>query len=497
MPDFGLTANGLLIKRLEDIKNEIEDTFRAVFGNGINLEPTELFGQVIGVLAEREALLWELVQAVYDASYPSTSDGNNLDNVVTVIGIERLEATPSTAIVTAYGTETTVIPAGSQISVDGDPSIIFETDEENIIGPGTDEVQLITFSAVPDSGNFTLSYDGDETANIAFNDNAAAVEAALEALAGLTSVTVTGDFTAGFTVTFDGVDGEQDHLLLVEETNTLLLVAAPVTITIAETTPGVLPNVDMAVTATVAGAFPAYANTITVIESVVAGWDTANNALDANIGTDLESDPKLRIRRKRSLAYPGASIVYSILAKILTIDEVVNAKVFHNPTSVVDAFGRPPHSIEAVVLGGDDDEIRAAIWEKAPAGIELFGGVDGTIVDSQGITQDVDFSRPTEIDIYLEIDVTTTIDFPVGGDVIMLAAILAYAQETFSIGDDIVVHGSPSIEAGIVCDEDLVGITDLVFRVGTAISPTLDNNITIAPDEIGVFDSTRIIINII
>lgn len=79
--------------------------------------------------------------------------------------------------------------------------------------------QTITFSAVPDTGAFTLSYGEEDSASIAFDDIASAVQAILRAMTGLDEVLVTGDFTTGFTVTFDGVPGVAD--LLETDSNTL------------------------------------------------------------------------------------------------------------------------------------------------------------------------------------------------------------------------------------------------------------------------------------
>lgn len=65
--------------------------------------------------------------------------------------------------------------------------------------------QLVSFSSVPVSGTFTLTYDGQTTAAIDWNDTAADVQTALQALTGLSGVTVAGTFADGFTVTFTGV----------------------------------------------------------------------------------------------------------------------------------------------------------------------------------------------------------------------------------------------------------------------------------------------------
>lgn len=64
------------------------------------------------------------------------------------------------------------------------------------------EVQKVTFSAIPDAGNFTLEHNGNITANIPFSANAAAVLAACNLAFVSQLASVTGDFENGFTLTF-------------------------------------------------------------------------------------------------------------------------------------------------------------------------------------------------------------------------------------------------------------------------------------------------------
>lgn len=111
-----------------------------------------------------------------------------------------------------------------------------------VVAPISEE-QTIEFDAVPDAGLWSISLNGESTSDLAFGANAAAVQAALRLINGLESVTVTGDYTAGFTVVFAGAASGIDQPLLVEETNTLEAATVPVVITIAETVAGE-PGVD-------------------------------------------------------------------------------------------------------------------------------------------------------------------------------------------------------------------------------------------------------------
>jgi hypothetical protein len=79
---------------------------------------------------------------------------------------------------------------------------------------GTNEQQTVTITGTPTGGNFTLTYNGATTANIAFNAAAAAVQTALEALVnvGTGNVAVTGGPGPGtpYVVTFQNALGKQN-----------------------------------------------------------------------------------------------------------------------------------------------------------------------------------------------------------------------------------------------------------------------------------------------
>ena len=65
------------------------------------------------------------------------------------------------------------------------------------------EIQTITFSAVPDEGDWAIEIGGETTALLGWDSTAAEVEDALEALPsiGAGNILVSGDFTTGFTIT--------------------------------------------------------------------------------------------------------------------------------------------------------------------------------------------------------------------------------------------------------------------------------------------------------
>jgi flagellar hook-associated protein 3 len=131
-------------------------------------------------------------------------------------------------------------PTEYKLSIDGGTNNV-------IVDKGKSaEVQTLAFSAVPTSGSFTLTFDGQKTAAIQWDEGAAEVETALEALSNLsaTDVAVTGSYAAGFTITFADTLGNVPELVPGDNT---LANGGAVTITPNTTTQGV-GNTRLAVT---------------------------------------------------------------------------------------------------------------------------------------------------------------------------------------------------------------------------------------------------------
>lgn len=381
----------------------------------------------------------------------------------------------------------------AQLSVDGDPTSTFSTTAEATIAAGTDEVQTISFSGVPDAGAFTLTYDGVSTGSISHTAVAADIETALESLSNLDSVTVTGNFTDDFVVTFTGTDGSQPKEILHIGTNTLTAASVAVTGTVTETTAGVYPNVDVAVQADTAGAIQAYAGTLTVIEDPITGLDSVTNALDIEAGQEIESDAEAILRRQRSLS-TGKATTNAIYRAILEINEVTDAKVYENETDATDSSGRPPHSVHAVVLGGADQDIVDAIGSTKAAGPNTYGAESGYYTTDQGNLKQVYFDRPTEKPVYISVTVTANDDFPTGGEDTIKQNLITVCESFFGVGDDVVHY---KVASALTGDYLIAGMDDVDVYIGFSASPVSQANLTIAETEVPTFDTSRIVVTVV
>jgi uncharacterized phage protein gp47/JayE len=135
-------GNGLVIDRLADIKTEIQNALKSVYGDGVDLSEQSPFGVLIGIMSERYALLYELLEAVYDASFVNSSFGIYLDELVALNGITRLPATTSEVALTftrsnGINDGDVNIPQGTQVVDPNSPATIWATSTVGTILDGS------------------------------------------------------------------------------------------------------------------------------------------------------------------------------------------------------------------------------------------------------------------------------------------------------------------------------------------------------------------------
>ncbi len=138
------------------------------------------------------------------------------------------------------GDEDIALMTSDASSLTGGGGKVTETTAHNA---GTDEVQTVTIGSGVTGGTFTLSFQGAETGNIAYNAAASAVETALEALSTIDGVSVAGSAGGPWTVTFDVAPLDNtDVELLVADGSNLVGGSGAETLTVAETTRSAGPN---------------------------------------------------------------------------------------------------------------------------------------------------------------------------------------------------------------------------------------------------------------
>lgn len=249
------------------------------------------------------------------------------------------------------------------------------------------------------------------------------------------------------------------------------------------------------------GPVVANAATLTHIDTPVAGWATVTNVLDAVVGRAIETDEDYRARQVALLEVGGTGNHEAIRSALLAVPNVTEAIVFSNDTdAIVDTL--PPHSIECIILGGDDDAIRAAIFANKAAGIQAFGSITGSVTDSNGDAHEIDFTRPT--DEVLHVNIVVHKDpalFPATGSQIIKDSLAAFALAKYRIGDDVIRNKlfepafSDFTQSGDEKPEipGILDITTLEIKFGGAFATA---NLAVTSRQIATLDTSNITVTL-
>ncbi len=445
MADYGITLTGFVVKPEDAIIEDMEASARGKWGASVPLGNKTLLGQLIRVVAECVGLVWELGQQIVASQDPDAAAGALLDALCALTGTLREAAKHSNADLTLTGDPTTIVPEGSQASTLS-TGVPFETLEDGTI-------------AALDAWTITTAYVvGDRVTNSA------------RAYVCITSGTSAG--AGGPTTTADDItDGTVHWRYLGEGTGA----------------------VDVSAQSVETGPLEATSGDVTVIDTPVSGWSSVINLLDADLGSDEQTDEDLRTTRELELAASGSSPPDAIRAELLKVEGVTSATVFYNDTDVTDGDGVPPHSVECLVQGGDDQDIFDTVFAAVAAGIGTHGTETGTATDSEGVSHTMKFSRPTEVTIY--VDITLTYDatlYPSDGDDQVKAAIVAFGDAQKSGRDAVATQiGAQAFKVAGVIDVPRTGSLGGTL-IKTTAGPTADTTIVITSRQIATYDTSRI-----
>lgn len=156
-----------------------------------------------------------------------------------------------------------------------------------------------------------------------------------------------------------------------------------------------------------AGLIAAGAGTLTQIQTMVAGWDTATNENAATVGQNAESQGAFENRRYASVGLNSRGTSAAVYARVANTSGVVAAAVRENKTNVpieIDGYFLKAHSIYVAVIGGKDEDIAEAIYKSCSAGCDYNGNTTVSVTDSYtGAVENVTFYRPPEYDLYVKV----------------------------------------------------------------------------------------------
>lgn len=472
--NYGLSAKGFKRKRLPEIIQSLNNRVSDILGVQIETGSNSIFGQLHGVYAYEIANLWELAENTYNAMYPNTSQGVNLSNAAGLAGIRQITAEKSILYATCFGTEGTTIPYGAQISSLENPAMIFScNDTDAVISKGAaSTVQCSIPSAVSIGATYSITMDGTQKSyTAASGDTKSTVLTAISSQFEFDdrSFTVANDV---LTVAMD--DASKAFAISTSNNITVSNIGAPVEFVSNES-----------------GAINPALGTLTNIVTAYTGWASVTNQAATIVGRNDEQDISLRQRWSASVFDRASAMVEAIQAAIYTnVTGVTSATVYENDSDETDEFDRPPHSIEAVVQGGDPNDIAMEIWRTKAGGIDTYGEQSVEITDSQGVPHTMYFNRPTEVIVWIKVTIAENPD-----EEISPAAATEVAEAIFAkgleqkVGEDVILQ---RYFAAIFNATKGIGYINLTATTGETPDTYGTTNIEISPRELAVFDLSRI-----
>lgn len=380
MSETGFTALGFVPQTAADVRDEMEADVRTTFFRGLPLGDKTIFGHLIGMVAERVGNLWELGEQCHSAWDPDKATGIYLEVVALVTGTLKPAATFSTVTETLGGDDGTVVASGSRIATLS-TKLAFLTQSTATIVVQADWLAATVYAV------------GDQVTNLARCYRC--IEAGTSAGSG-------GPATTAADIT----DGTAHWVYLGEGVGT----------------------VDVQMSSELTGPIVGVSGDITDIKSPASGLKSARNILDATLGRIVASDQELRLLREAEVQGSGSTTKDATRAALIRLTGVTNVSIFTNRSDVVDENGLPPHSFECLVLGGDDQTIVDCIANNQADGIDTYSynANSGFHTDSEGIIQEIFFSRPTDVPVYVDISFQYLFAYQSGGDAeIKLAVVTA------------------------------------------------------------------------
>ena len=238
-------------------------------------------------------------------------------------------------------------------------------------------------------------------------------------------------------------------------------------------------------------------NTLTALPSPPSGVDTVTNLYPTGttdytdtdqqqfvIGQEEEEDETLRDRAREAVTGGGEATHDALVAALVNETQGVSSvTVYENKTDSdnTGSGGLPPHSFEAVVFGGDDEDVARTIFETKAITSRDYGGARGTKTaytvtsNVSGNSRTIEWSRPAKVDVDMTLDLA--VDESYIGDDELRNRIVRYIGGTLANGSEVVGLGvgeDPRIDAiqDIVVGDD-TGVRGLDQSVdGTPIETT-------------------------
>ena len=424
MAEYGLTPNGINIKRLDVILDEMQEYLTNAWGVNVKQNPESFLNLFLTNVADELAELWEFGQDVHNCLFVTTAEGMYLDNVSQYAGVPREENMPSYYYILCTGIEGTVIPSDTIISSTTNPVVNFTPTASYTISRSSFNTVVVRLTSL--DGSFSVAVGG-ESAVVPASAASGKTELAIlnlisTAVNGIDGVSSQVDETAK-TITITSDEPTTSNALTLSDNMTTVTVGCVVSFATEEDGDIFLPE-----------------GTITVITKAVSGLKSVTNVGDYIAGRLLETDTEFRQSYMDKIFSHSSRMSQSIRSAILTNCKGVSAcAVYTNDGDAIDADGRYPHSIEVVVDGGDASAIAEQILDTKADGINTYGQNSTTVQDENGDDVIIRYTRPSRVYVFFHVTVSVANGATLPTDYAdTIKEIIVAGFENISCGDDFI-----------------------------------------------------------
>lgn len=386
MAEYGVTDKGFVIKRLDEILEELHTELSEGFGFNTRLDPQSFLNVLITTYGGQLSELWEVAQNSYYAKYPSTAEGVSLDNAVQYGGIRRSPNKYSYYKLHCTGDDGTVVRQGATVATNTAPQRKLAAVSEFEITRDNFNRASIRVAAPANGEIYSVSINGVQFSYTSVSEDE------LSIIQGLCDV-LKAD---GYTVSVN----ESDITLDIEDE----VVSRSGVLVLSDnlTTSSVTVLADFATVDYGKLIFPN--GTITVMVTNISGFDTVENLIIPTYGRIQETDVELRQSYLAKSAIRSTRMIDSICSQLINnVSNVESATGYENNTDDTDEEGRPPHSVEIIVDGGDETEIASIILDKKAAGIQTYGDITVNVATEYGDSVPISFNRPEYIYVWIKV----------------------------------------------------------------------------------------------
>ena len=388
MSDYGVTDKGFVLKRADVILDEVYEELSEGFKVDVRSSENSLLKVLVMTFVGQIADLWETAQESYYAKYPSTATGVNLDNAVQYGGVRRELAKKTCYPLHCTGDDGTVIPKGIAVQTSTMPRIKLEVLADAEISRKNFNSAKIGIAAL-EAGEYIVSLNGKQ-----YKYQRSGNEEKLETLSAIAN-SITDDSVT--------VSVNQDEKCLLIANKALHqngeldvsgnLAVEEVTSVLNFWTTGY-------------GKIMIPYGIITEMVDNIVGFDSVTNAIEPTYGRAKETDIELRQSYLVKSALRSNTMIDSIVSELVcNVDGIESAAGYENCTDSTDEYGRPPHSIEIVVEGGDESRIAEAILRRKAGGIQTYGSNEVAVPGSYGDVIPIRFNRPQYLYAWVHVTV--------------------------------------------------------------------------------------------